>query len=404
MIRPEGGAATLLRFARALRQGGVAVAPSQVATYARAVSRFTQLDLSSLYLVGRVSLICRVEDLPRYDWAFRRFWLAAEDVPQPSGATGESDGREERRQGGSPAKAKPPALPLGTGARGWAARSQEAWEMLFRWRDSLAGEGKGDGDDQGERGGGRYSARELLTKDVAHLLPAELLAALASLRSLLPEPPRLPARRRQGSRRGEEVDLRRWVRLCRAHGGELVYLPRRRRRRRHPRLILLGDVSGSMLPYAPLFLHFAHTLVRRRGRTEVYLFGTRLTKLTRALGRTPLEALSQLLPPDAGAGTRLGTALLAFANDQGRRGLAHNALLVIYSDGLDQGEPEQVVAALARLRRLCRRIIWLNPLKASPAYAPEARAMAAALPYLDRLLAGASVESFRQLLLELAPH
>jgi uncharacterized protein with von Willebrand factor type A (vWA) domain len=131
----------------------------------------------------------------------------------------------------------------------------------------------------------------------------------------------------------------------------------------------------------------------------VFLFGTRLTRVSRELRRSTVPALGERLPPDAGGGTRLGEALDAFATGLGRRGLAHGATLVVYSDGLDLGEAERVEAALARLRRLARRILWVNPLLGTAGYAPKARAMAAALPYLDRFLPGNTVAS----LLALAP-
>jgi hypothetical protein len=166
--------------------------------------------------------------------------------------------------------------------------------------------------------------------------------------------------------------------------------------------VLLLDVSGSMDPYAREFVRFAHAAVatRRRGRVEAFGLGTRLTRLTRALGsRDPDEAMAAAADAarDWSGGTRLGDGLREFNDLWGVRGLARGAVVVILSDGWDRGDPAELAEQMARLRRVARRIVWVNPLKASEGYAPLARGMAAALPYVDDFVEGHSLAALEDL-------
>jgi uncharacterized protein len=161
-------------------------------------------------------------------------------------------------------------------------------------------------------------------------------------------------------------------------------------------------VSGSMDPYARALIRFAHAAVasQRRSRVEVFALGTRLTRLTRALSsHDPDEAIAAAAAEtiDWSGGTRLGDGLRVFNDQWGVRGLARGAVVVILSDGWDRGDPTELGEQMARLRRVARRIVWVNPLKASEGYAPLARGMAAALPYVDDFVEGHSVAALEEL-------
>lgn len=172
-------------------------------------------------------------------------------------------------------------------------------------------------------------------------------------------------------------------------------------------MVFLLDVSGSMEPYSRALVRFAHAAVasRRSGRVEVFTLGTRLTRVTREMGRRDPEAAlaaAAAAVHDWSGGTRLGSGLGEFNETWGVRGTARGAVVVICSDGWDRGDPDVMAAQMARLSLVAHRVIWVNPLKASPGYAPLARGMAAALPYVDLFVEGHSVSSLEGLAARIA--
>jgi hypothetical protein len=167
-------------------------------------------------------------------------------------------------------------------------------------------------------------------------------------------------------------------------------------------MVFLLDVSGSMESYSRGLARFAHAAVaaRRAGRVEVFTIGTHLTRVTRELSRRDPEAALRSAGravTDWAGGTRLGESIERFNDAWGVRGMARGAVVVICSDGWDRGDPDEMAAEMARLARVARRVVWVNPLKASPGYAPLARGMAAALPYVDQFVEGHSVRSLEHL-------
>jgi uncharacterized protein with von Willebrand factor type A (vWA) domain len=162
------------------------------------------------------------------------------------------------------------------------------------------------------------------------------------------------------------------------------------------RLVLVLDVSGSMEPYARALLRFTHAAVAGRQKVEAFALGTRLTRITRELSsRDPDRALTRATDRvvDWSGGTRIGACLQQFNDEWGVRGMARGAIVVILSDGWDRGDPDQLAEQMARLSRVAFRIVWVNPLKVTPGYAPLARGMAAALPYVDDFVEGHSIEA-----------
>ncbi|MFJ6562667.1 VWA domain-containing protein [Streptomyces sp. NPDC091412] len=361
--RPEGDAA-LLGFARALRAAGVAASAERVHAFLRAVDTLRPGLRTDVYWAGRVTLCGDRDDLERYERVFAAYFG--------------TDGTPAR-----PARTAPPPRPR---------------PVL---REAPAGSRTGP---PGERLQGpptatlASSAEVLRHRDVAELDPTEraqvrrLLAAFA-----LRGQPRRTARRRP-ARRGD-VDPHRTVRELLRLGGEPALLRRHARAERPRRVVLLVDVSGSMGPYADALLRFAHAAARGR-RTEVFTIGTRLTRVTRELShRDPDLAMAAVAEavPDWRGGTRLGELLREFLDRWGQRGMARGAVVVLLSDGWERGDPHLLAAQMRRLHRLAHRVIWSNPRKARPGYAPLAAGMAAALPSVDDFVEGHSLAALERL-------
>jgi uncharacterized protein with von Willebrand factor type A (vWA) domain len=208
--------------------------------------------------------------------------------------------------------------------------------------------------------------------------------------------PKRRTRRATRARRGERVDLRRTLRTSLRTGGDPSRLAHRRRRVVPRRLVLLCDISGSMEPYARAYLQFLTCAGRN---AEAFVFATRLTRITRALAtRSPERALQRAAAaaPDWSSGTRIGDALRAFNDRHGRRGMARGAVIVILSDGWERGEPALVAREMDRLARLAYRIVWVNPRVSVSGFAPRAGGMAAALPHVDALVSGHSLEALAE--------
>ncbi|MGH9231231.1 MAG: vWA domain-containing protein, partial [Acidimicrobiales bacterium] len=272
-----------------------------------------------------------------------------------------------------------------------------------------ADDAQDDDDDEDESAPGelralRWSATELLRhKDLSLCTADELAEAhrlMADLRvhAVL----RRSRRRRRTSRHRGHPDLRRTVARSLRTGGEVVRPAASERGERPRRLVLLLDVSGSMEPYARALARFAHAAVaaRKRGQVEVFALGTRVTRISHELAtHDPDAALGRAADAvaDWAGGTRLGEGLRTFNDRWGVRGLARGAVVVVLSDGWDRGDPSLLGSELARLRRVAYRLVWVNPLKASPGFAPLAQGMAAALPHVDEFVEGHSVASLEAL-------
>jgi uncharacterized protein with von Willebrand factor type A (vWA) domain len=246
-----------------------------------------------------------------------------------------------------------------------------------------------------------WSEVELLrTKDFAAFTDAERAGARVLIARLAARAPRRISRRTRPTRRRREVhDLRATVRASLRHGGELLERRYRTPTQRPRRLVLVCDVSGSMAPYSRVLLQYLQACVAARRRVEAFVFGTRLTRLTLELaGREPDRALRRATEHvvDMAGGTRIGASLAELNREHGRR-MGRGALVVILSDGWDRGDPDELAAEMARLRRCAHRVVWLNPLAADPRYEPLTRGMQAALPHVDHLLPGSSIASLEAL-------
>jgi len=354
-------------FTRILRGLGLNVPTSSTHTFAEALSVIGIDDRDGAYWSGRATLVRRPEDIGVYDRAFAVFF-------------------EHRR--GEAADAEPDE-PL---------------------RITLAVDDGGDDDEAPEAGEAtddptielRFSTTETLRhKDFAEYSDDELDRShelMAHLR--LAGSPRDSLRLGPARKITPRPDLRRTVRAALRAGGEPIERHFRRPTTRLRRLVLVLDVSGSMEPYARALLRFVHAAVAGRQKVEAFALGTRLTRITRELtSRDPDVALraagERVL--DWSGGTRLGEGMREFNDRWGVRGLARNSIVVILSDGWDRGDPDLLAEQMERLRRVTHRLVWVNPLKVTPGYAPLARGMAAALPYVDNFVEGHSVSAMEEL-------
>jgi hypothetical protein len=367
---PEPGTqlvGTLVDFARELRSAGVAAGSGDVLAYASALAVLDPADLADLYWAGRTTLVSKRDDIPVYDEVFRRFFLGT--------AGPDRELVTLRARADAEAEANLVAPASSPDAEG------EEEEAVLGWMAS--------------------DVEALKRKSFDACTPEELAALRRIMKRIQLTPPRRRTRRTQPARRGRTPDLRRTVReSLRVHDEPAELFWRQRRIKLRP-LILILDVSGSMADYSRHLLQFAYSASRAAGRVEVFCFGTRLTRITRALAaRRPDDALQRAAGTvvDWEGGTRIGAALDTFVRDWGRRGLCRGGVVVICSDGLDRGDPEVLATAMERLGRLCHTLVWMNPHKGhDPGFRPSTLGMMAAAPHIDLLLSGHDLSSLEEL-------
>jgi uncharacterized protein with von Willebrand factor type A (vWA) domain len=243
-------------------------------------------------------------------------------------------------------------------------------------------------------------AEMLRAKSFDELTEDERLQAHRTIRELAVHLPHRRSRRHRPSPYGRRFDLRRTLRASLRTQGEPFRRAWRDRRVRPRPLVLILDVSGSMSSYSRALMQFGFAAMRAGRRVEVFCFGTRLTRVTRALARTePDEALREVAAAvvDWNGGTRIGASLKELLDRWSQHVAMRGAVVVLCSDGLERGDPALLAGQVARLSRLAHRLIWVNPLKGSPRYEPLARGMAAALPHLDVFVAGHNLASLEAL-------
>jgi uncharacterized protein len=286
------------------------------------------------------------------------------------------------------------------------------FDAHFLGAAGMAVEGEAETDEVRVRDEGGAEAEALLSEEINEAGQAATAAEALSQRRFGPAdesetlrrfaraaPEALPRRlgyRRVRARRGRAFDLRRSLREAARNDGDMIRLPRLKRRLRQRKLLLLIDVSGSMKERTESHLRLAHALVQSVERGEAFTFGTRLTRLTPALRLKRLDqalATAATLVSDWDGGTRIGDALQAFLAVPRFATYARGALVAILSDGLERGDPAAMRDAVARLSRRAWRVSWLTPLAAAPGYRPETEALKAILPFLDDLADGGSLEA-----------
>lgn len=364
----------LVLFGRLLRGLGVPVTPTRVATLVRALSEVDLSRKEDVKAAARAVLVSRQAHLAPFDRAFELFWRArrgtAPAIPGPAELAPPQRRSQGRALAAVEARGEPdPDLP-------------EAPEPLVERRYT-------------------YSPREVLRrKDFADLSAEELAEVQALLQTLSFDLEPRESRRKVAAPSGRHLDLRRLLRRSQRYGGEPVELAFRQRKLKRRPLVVLCDVSGSMAAYSRILLQFVYAVSRGLGRVESFLFGTRLTRVTRQLRQRDVaaalrQATAEVL--DWGGGTRIGEAVKEFNYRWARRVLGQGAVVLVISDGWDRGDVDLLAREMARLRRSCQRLVWLNPLLGLPSYRPLTRGIQAALPHVHDFLPVHNLASLEQL-------
>ncbi|GAA1165268.1 VWA domain-containing protein [Nocardioides aquiterrae] len=351
----------LLGFTRALRAAGVPVTQDRSQGFLAAAAVLGAGDPRATYLAGRATLCAGPDDLARYDPVFHEYFGSRDGLPRPRPAV-------------APPAPQLSGLPLGDG------------------------DGEADASDEVVRA--RASDSEVLRhRDVAALSNAEKHRLAGMFATLTPRPPvRRTARHRRWHR--GQVDASRTLRSSLRRMGEPAEIAWRRRGVRPRRVVLLVDVSGSMSGYADALLRLAHRFSQVAPSVETFTVGTRVTHVTRAMrlrdAERALVAAGETVP-DWSGGTRLGETLRFFLDRWGQRGMARGAVVVVFSDGWERGDPALLGEQMARLQRIAHRVVWVNPHRGKSGYEPVQQGVVAALPHCDDFVAGHSLATFAEL-------
>ncbi|MDB5600333.1 MAG: carbon monoxide dehydrogenase protein [Xanthobacteraceae bacterium] len=358
-------AENILYFARALRAAGVPVGPGAVLDALEAVKTAGVGERDDFYWTLHTVFVKRREHSVLFDQAFKIFFrrrgyldkLIAAMTPQaPPGELQKA----------------PPAAQRIHDALFGGLNEQKAEEREVEIDAKLT-----------------VSDRETLqNKDFAQMTTAEIAAAMAAIKRLKLPLDEVRTRRLKPDRHGHVVDLRRTLRASMKAGGAFIDLKYRGPKTRMPPIVALVDISGSMSEYTRLFLHFLHTVTDARKRVHTFLFGTRLTNVTRALReRDPDEALAACTASvaDWSGGTRIASSLHLFNKLWARRVLTQGAVVLLITDGLERDPDASLAFEIDRLHRSCRRLIWLNPLLRYAGFEAKAKGVKTMLPHVDEM-------------------
>jgi uncharacterized protein with von Willebrand factor type A (vWA) domain len=376
---PETGrlAENILYFARALRAAGIPVGPGAVLDALAAVEASGVGTREDFYWTLHAVFVKRHEHSVLFDQAFRIFFrkraylerLMAMVMPQAP-----------------PAAPQPP--------RPGAQRIEEALFSGLKSREREAPEVETDARLT-------VSDREVLQKkDFAQMTAAEIALAKEAIKRLILPLNEIRTRRLVPDRRGHRIDIRRTMRASLKAGGALIDLQYRGPATRPPPVVSLVDISGSMSQYTRLFLHFLHAVTDARKRVTTFLFGTRLTNVTRALReKDPDAALAACSASvaDWSGGTRIATSLHAFNKQWARRVLTQGAIVLLFTDGLERDPDDTLAFEIDRLHRSCRRLVWLNPLLRFDAFEAKAKGIKTMLPHVDEFRSIHNLESMSEL-------
>ena len=385
-ISATGGrlAANIMHFGRVLRAAGLPVGPGRVIEAIKAVETVGLARRDDFYWALHAALINRRDQRDLFDQAFHLFWrnprimerMMAMMLPEFRGATEESAPELNRRVA--------EAMQQGADNKTPHERQDEmVVDTTMTW-----------------------SNREVLqTMDFDKMSNAELAEAKRALRRLRLPIHLVPTRRFRPDPRGPRADMRATLRAALRGGADIIDLKRRRRRTRPPPLVALCDISGSMGRYSRMLLHFLHAVTNDRDRVFTFLFGTRLTHITRHLRRRDVdEALDRVAEAveDWSGGTRIGHCVDEFNRRWSRRVLGQGAIVLLISDGLDRDAGTGIQREIERLHKSARRLIWLNPLLRYEGFAPKSMGVRALLPHVDEFRPVHNLESLEALASALA--
>jgi len=368
----EGGrlAENILYFARVLRRAGLPVGPAKMLRAVEAVEAVGLGSRRDFYWALHAVLVNRRDQREIFDQAFHVFWRNPNILE----------------------KVMSLVLPMMKGEE-----AGEKSDLSQRVAEAMAGENRGDdGANVHEETEIQmdmaltFSASERLQrKDFEQMTAAEIAEAKRVIRNLRLPISELPTRRFSPSARGGRADMRRTMRASLRKGLDMIDLKRRKRRMRRPPLVILCDISGSMDRYARMLLHFVHAITNDRDRVHTFLFGTRLTNVTRHMrDKDPDVALARIgaQVEDWSGGTRIGGCLKEFNRYWSRRVLGQGAQVLLITDGLDRDGASGLSVEIERLHKSCRRLVWLNPLLRWDGFEPRAQGIRALIAHVDDFL------------------
>ena len=381
---PTGGnlVGNIMYFARTLRAAGLPAGPGKVLQAVEAVRVVGLESRDDFYWTLHAVFVNRRDQRLIFDQAFHVFWRNPKLLERMMGLL-------------------LPELP--------ASRSDDA-EISRRLAEALrAGQTDGAGRSREDRAefdaAMTFSPREILqTMDFEKMSTAEMNAARDAVKKLALALAEKPTRRFAADPRGARIDMRATLRAQLRAGG-LIALKRKDRATRPPPLVVLCDISGSMSRYTRIFLHFLHAVINDRDRVHAFLFGTRLTNITRPLRTRDVdEALDKVAAAveDWSGGTRIGQCVTEFNGRWSRRVLGQGAVVLFISDGLDRDAGVGLAREMERLHKSCSRLIWLNPLLRYAGFAPKSLGMKAILPHVDEFRPVHNLESLEAVVTALA--
>ena len=372
-------AVNVMHFARLLRRAGLPVGPADMLAAEQAISLVDLSDKTQVRTALRATMVHRHEHAEIFDYAFAIFWRDPE-AARHAAAMAAIDGQKEQ----PPERAPPGARRIAEAFR--EARKPNRQEPDREEVDAVM----------------TVSDRERLqTMDFEAMSAAEISQAKAEIRRLSLPLDEKRTRRLRPDPHGARTDLRATLRRSLRRGGELSEIAHARRVTRPPPLVVLCDISGSMSRYAQILLHFLHAVANDRDRVHTFLFGTRLSNISRALRARDPEVAFQMVShavPDWSGGTRIGEALAAFNHDWSRRVLGQGAVVLLVTDGLDRDGAAGLSENMERLHKSCARLIWLNPLLRWDGFAPKSQGIRAMLPHVDEFRPVHSLASLRTLI------
>ncbi|MFL7900068.1 vWA domain-containing protein [Azospirillum argentinense] len=361
----QGGLAiNLMHFARALRAAGLPVGPGKLLQAVEAVEAVGIGNRADFYWALHAVFVNRRDQREVFDQAFHVFWRNPDILKRMMGLMLPTIRTE------SPDTQDPMSRRVADALRGTAPEAEGPEKSEIEVDAAFT-----------------VSAQERLQeKDFEKMSAAEMAEAKRMLARIALPVAEVTTRRHRPDPRGPRVDPRATLRRMLRSGGDLADLARRSRRTRPPPLVVLCDISGSMTRYSRMLLHFMHALSNDRDRVHSFVFGTRLTNITRHLRHkdvdVALDAVSAAVA-DWSGGTRIGTALHAFNRTWARRVLGQGAVVLLITDGLDRDAGEGLATEAERLHKSCRRLVWLNPLLRWEGFAPKSSGIRALLPHVD---------------------
>ncbi|WP_282610336.1 VWA domain-containing protein [Pelagibius sp. Alg239-R121] len=377
-------AENIMHFARVLRRAGLPVGPSKVVEALRAVEIAGLQRRDDFYWTLHAIFVNRRDQRELFDQTFHIFWRNPELLEKMMSmmlpTTFLEDGPEQEREKAS-----------------------------RRVSDAMAPESESMPSSRGEEEGETieidatltYSDQEnLRSMDFESMSAEEVALAKKAIAGLRLPIVAVPTRRFKPDARGQKIDMRRSLRASLRSGGDSIPLRRRARVHRHPPLVVLCDISGSMSQYSRMFLHFLHAITNDRDRVHTFLFGTRLTNVTRYLRTRDVDVALEKIGEsveDWSGGTRIGQTLSEFNVNWSRRVLGQGALVLFISDGLDRDAGTGLSEEMERLHKSCRRLIWLNPLLRYDGFEPKSKGIRAILPHVDDFRSVHSLNSLDEL-------